>query len=150
MNATHCYVGFKACGCMVAACADIPEWKEDTAECVADFIKNGYRVERVERKNADLRICKCVPPDDLFAKEMNPKPKPSRIKAALHWFTPWAFLLVLLGMLYASDWLDRKVPTPKSEREQMAENCYKIAAFFDQFADAARSAAEEEKQEVKP
>jgi hypothetical protein len=57
--ATHCYIGIKPCGCTVAACADYPDWKDDTAEAVADYIKSGYRVERIETRSAKLRICNC-------------------------------------------------------------------------------------------
>lgn len=58
-----CYVGIKACGCIVAVVVDRPEWVKDTAKDVAAFIMRGLTVERM--KVSETRTmhmgCKCQP-----------------------------------------------------------------------------------------
>ena len=43
---THDYIRVKKCGCVTAICSDDGEDKL-TAEIVAEWIEDGYRVERV-------------------------------------------------------------------------------------------------------
>jgi hypothetical protein len=59
-----CYAAYKSCGCMVAACVDESEYKKDTAKAVASWLRDGYRVERVDSDmvRATLRSCKCTKP----------------------------------------------------------------------------------------
>ena len=56
-----CYIGIKACGCYVAVVFDDPRFKKDTAETVAEFIKEGYRVESRVWSEVQARVgrCKC-------------------------------------------------------------------------------------------
>ncbi len=63
METEYCYVGIKACGCMVAVVYDDPEHKDHTADAVARFVVDGYRVERlpIETSRSKLGRCKCVP-----------------------------------------------------------------------------------------
>ncbi len=44
-KATHCYVGSKPCGCVVAGVVD--EGTKETARDVADFIRSGLSVLRL-------------------------------------------------------------------------------------------------------
>lgn len=44
---THCYIGRKRCGCVTTIVVDEPEYPKDTAKSVADFIRDGYAVERM-------------------------------------------------------------------------------------------------------
>ena len=48
MNYTHAYIGKLPCGCAVACVVDMPDRKKSTAEDVAEFIREGYTVERIE------------------------------------------------------------------------------------------------------
>ena len=59
MIVTHCYIGIKKCGCVVAAVID--EGNKHTAESVAEFIEDGYTIERVKTEDARNRLmaCKC-------------------------------------------------------------------------------------------
>lgn len=47
------YLARRACGKVSAACWDDAMAKEDTAVCVAEYIKRGDLVERVERFEGD-------------------------------------------------------------------------------------------------
>lgn len=60
---SDCYVGFKACGCAVAAAVDNPAHRKDTAKSIAAWVKDGLTVERrtVEWVRENLRPCKCEP-----------------------------------------------------------------------------------------
>lgn len=66
---SDCYVGIKPCGCMVAWVHDSPEHQKDTAKSVAQFIKDGYRVEAAI--TADIRSklgpCRCKSWDNARA-----------------------------------------------------------------------------------
>jgi hypothetical protein len=70
-DVTHVYFGVKACGCRVAVVVDDPEYPKDTARSVAEFIRDGYTVERAayngETIGQMLKRCKCKagsrPPD---------------------------------------------------------------------------------------
>jgi len=55
---THAYAGFTSCGCMVAAVVDDGQ-EGHCAGDVAEFIRDGLRVERVtiERARAELKRC---------------------------------------------------------------------------------------------
>lgn len=57
---TYAYVGIKDCGCIVAAAVDVKAHSKDVAKSVADFIKDGLKVERVtvEEAREKLRRCK--------------------------------------------------------------------------------------------
>ena len=41
------YIGFKPCGCVMFVAAELPELAKDIAECVAETVEDGGRVERV-------------------------------------------------------------------------------------------------------
>jgi hypothetical protein len=60
-GAMDCYVGIKSCGCMVAWVFDSKDHPKDTANSVAQFIKDGYRVEsaNTEAIRKKLGPCKC-------------------------------------------------------------------------------------------
>lgn len=63
-NATHAYAGYcGGCGSMVAIVIDLPGYGKDTARSVAEFIRSGYRVERVtiEEGRNILAFCRCKP-----------------------------------------------------------------------------------------
>lgn len=64
---THCYVGMLPCGCGAAIVRDMPEFKQDTAKDVAEFIKLGYAVERLPHAAACERFdakCSAYPHTD--------------------------------------------------------------------------------------
>lgn len=44
---THCYVGRKTCGCVMAVVVDEPDRPKDTARSVAEFIKDGLSISRM-------------------------------------------------------------------------------------------------------
>jgi hypothetical protein len=62
---THVYFGVKACGCRVAVVVDDPQYPKDTADTVAEFIRDGYTVERAvyhdETIGQMLKRCHCKP-----------------------------------------------------------------------------------------
>lgn len=45
-DATHAYVGFRPCGCLVFASVDLPDEPKRTAKNVAEAIRDGLRIER--------------------------------------------------------------------------------------------------------
>jgi hypothetical protein len=47
------YVAKKACGRVAASCWDDENSKKDTAKTVADYIRRGLTVERIERFDGD-------------------------------------------------------------------------------------------------
>lgn len=50
----------KECGCVVAACVDRPEYAKSTAKDVADWIKRGLVVERIQISESNpLSIGRC-------------------------------------------------------------------------------------------
>ena len=55
-KATHCYVGFKTCGCAVAAVVDD---SPDVSKDVAKFIRHGLTIERktIEETRGLLHSC---------------------------------------------------------------------------------------------
>ena len=61
MKKHDCYVGILPCGCMVAWVYDNGEHPKDVAESVAEFIKNGYSVERANTDEIRPKLgpCKC-------------------------------------------------------------------------------------------
>lgn len=61
-----CYVGIKPCGCMVAWVYDSKEHPKDVAKSVAQFIKDGYRVESANTDDIRSKLgpCKCKSPND--------------------------------------------------------------------------------------
>lgn len=59
MSDRFAYIGIKPCGCTVAAVIDDPKYAKDTAESVADFIKSGYRIERVACDEARFKLKEC-------------------------------------------------------------------------------------------
>jgi hypothetical protein len=68
---TPSYVGFKPCGCCVAAVVDDGKYPEDTAKSVAAFIRKGLKVKRKDTDfvKANLRSCQCGKTKDLFEDE---------------------------------------------------------------------------------
>ena len=62
MENKFAYVGTKPCGCTVAATVINPEWAKDTAKSVAQWIKDGYTVDKVslEEVKIKLKSCKCA------------------------------------------------------------------------------------------
>ncbi len=42
-----CYIGRKSCGCVVAATVDEPQYREDVAKDIADWLRSGLTIERV-------------------------------------------------------------------------------------------------------
>lgn len=61
-----CYVGIKTCGCMVAWVYDSKEHPKDVAKSVAQFIKDGYRVESANTDDIRSKLgpCKCKSPNN--------------------------------------------------------------------------------------
>ncbi len=61
MDATHVYLAFKSCGCMVGVATDCAD--NDTAKYVASFIKSGCTIQRTTfadyRKGVMPMGCKC-------------------------------------------------------------------------------------------
>ena len=61
-SSTFAYVAFKkACGHMVAAAVDKPEYAKENAKEVSNWIRSGLRIERVtvERVRTELHGCDC-------------------------------------------------------------------------------------------
>jgi hypothetical protein len=60
-----CYVGIKPCGCMVAWVYDSKDHPKDVAKSVAQFIKDGYRVESANTDDIRSKLgpCKCKLPN---------------------------------------------------------------------------------------
>ncbi len=46
-DTTPCYIGRKACGCIVAACVDSPGFENDTALTIGGWVREQLAVERV-------------------------------------------------------------------------------------------------------
>ena len=58
----YAYAGkCRVCGALCAAVVDRPEHKDDAAEAVAEFIRDGLEVNRitVEEVRAQFDTCKC-------------------------------------------------------------------------------------------
>lgn len=59
------YIGrVPGCGCLVAACVDQPDDPKGTARWVADFIKSGLEVERVDTEVVRCQLQRCTHEDD--------------------------------------------------------------------------------------
>lgn len=58
-EATHVYIGRKACGCAVAAVVDGYVSKKEIAKDVADFIKRGYDIQRVPIGDDGVKLDRC-------------------------------------------------------------------------------------------
>lgn len=56
-----CYIGKLSCGCVVAACVDIPRCKKETAQDIASWVRDGMTVERVTGKQVRLTGCEDKP-----------------------------------------------------------------------------------------
>lgn len=72
---THCYVGFRPCGCQVTVIADMQEsarLRKLTADSVAECIVAGYRVERIE---SDRWRQEFAPSFGVLCDKCNPKPQ---------------------------------------------------------------------------
>lgn len=56
-----CYIGKCACGCgaVRAAAVDKPQYKDDTAAFVADCIKDGMQVDRMEVEKVRIEFSDC-------------------------------------------------------------------------------------------
>ena len=60
MDYTHAYIGKLPCGCVVACVVDMPDHKKSTADDVAEFIREGYEVQRIEIRNGiQMATCRC-------------------------------------------------------------------------------------------
>lgn len=53
------YAAFKACGCMVAATVDRPELRKATARGIAQWIRRGLTVERVDVERVRKELLRC-------------------------------------------------------------------------------------------
>ncbi len=60
---TVCYVGRKSCGCLVAAVVDLPGQEKETARDVAQFIREGYTVTRMESEEVRVQLHACTHKD---------------------------------------------------------------------------------------
>lgn len=70
------YVAKRPCGRVAALCWDDDNYKADTAKTVADYIKRGLAVERIERHEGDEMpemICK-----DCRGKPCKDQPQPTK------------------------------------------------------------------------
>lgn len=65
-QAVFCYVGLCACGCgaIPAATVDLPQYRKDTADFVADLIRSGMEVKRLPVSETRLSFCECKRPKD--------------------------------------------------------------------------------------
>ncbi len=54
---THAYIGTKPCGCRIAFCIDDPQFVNDTAEAVAEFIQSGLTITRVPISECIIKRC---------------------------------------------------------------------------------------------
>lgn len=61
-----CYIGKKPCGCILAATADEPKRKNETAKEIAEWIRDGMTIERVT--TAYVR-------ENFYCKDHKPKNK---------------------------------------------------------------------------
>lgn len=61
MNAyKFAYIGRKPdCGCVVAIIVDMPEYKKDVAKQVAEFIRDGLEIERVDLDAGKQELHSC-------------------------------------------------------------------------------------------
>ncbi len=59
MVLTHSYIGKKECGCVVAATVIDGQTPESVAADVADFIRGGLTIERVESDFVRLHFGEC-------------------------------------------------------------------------------------------
>ena len=60
MEKKYAYIGKRPCGCIAAATLVMDDRLEDTANDVADFIKEGLIIERVEiQQDKPVRIQDC-------------------------------------------------------------------------------------------
>lgn len=55
------YVATARCGCLVAAVVDDGQHPKDVAESVAEYIRNGWTVERTERCDLGTDTCPHTP-----------------------------------------------------------------------------------------
>jgi hypothetical protein len=62
------YIARKECGRVAALCWDEPKFRKDTAKTVADYIRRGLAVERLERFEGDSM------PGEWICKECRGKP----------------------------------------------------------------------------
>lgn len=62
-EATHCYVGIAACDCRRAVVVDMPDNAKQTAKTVAEFLREGLRIERMtieDFRRIGLSLCECA------------------------------------------------------------------------------------------
>jgi len=55
----YCYIATKPCGCTVAICVDLAEYKDQTADSLSDWVRCGMRVERVPLEDGQYRVHRC-------------------------------------------------------------------------------------------
>lgn len=59
MGAQMAYVGKKSCGCATVAVVDEPTERAQVGKRVAEYIQQGYAVERVTVEEARLMLKRC-------------------------------------------------------------------------------------------
>jgi hypothetical protein len=59
MSDFMCYVAKEKCDCMTGVCVDEPQLAKYTAKDVADWIRDGRRVERVDGDIVKASFAKC-------------------------------------------------------------------------------------------
>lgn len=64
MKERMCYVGRKACGCLVTVAVDKPQWKRETAKSVAEWMRDGLTVERMTVADVQAAKLGCIHGDD--------------------------------------------------------------------------------------
>ena len=71
-----CYVGRLPCGCLAAIVYDNGKHPKEVAESVAEFIRNGYAVERANTDDvrSQLGPCKHKRPNEPSSATADPKP----------------------------------------------------------------------------
>ena len=55
----YAYIGRKACGCVVAAVADEPKHRKETAVVVFGYLMDGYTIDRVTLEEARKLLKRC-------------------------------------------------------------------------------------------
>ncbi len=58
-RASHCYLARKTCGCVEAGVLDIPEFRLETADTVAQWIRDGLILERLSIRDPRGAFARC-------------------------------------------------------------------------------------------
>ena len=59
MPDSMCYIGRKACGCVVCAAVDVPEHRKHTARYLAKWARDGLTIERMPIEEVRKRLMRC-------------------------------------------------------------------------------------------